>query len=328
MSSGKVHLSVVIPLMNEEASFNVLYKTLIPVLESITPSFELVFVDDGSSDRTFDLIEEYSRSDDRVRGVSLSRNFGHQIALLAGLQHASGEVVVTMDGDMQHPPEVIPELYARYNEGYDIVNTLRLDTADSTWLKKTTSKGFYKFINTMSNVKIESASADFRLMTRQAVDAFLTIGEKDRFTRGLVSWMGFRQFFVPYQAPARFAGESKYNLKKMFRFALDGITSFSAKPLRISFYLGLSFSIIGLLYALYAIGQYFNGTAVAGWTSILVSVLVIGGLQLLSIGVVGEYLARVFNEAKNRPHYLVRKYTGKLESIPNADTESKFHKTV
>lgn len=310
-SKSKKHLSVVIPLLNEEGNIQVLYSSLIPVLERLGKDFEIIFVDDGSKDSSFAQIAGISAKDERVLGVSLSRNFGHQIALTAGMEHASGDVVITMDGDMQHPAEVIADLYKKYEEGYDIVNTIRTETADSGVFKKVTSSWFYRIINNLSDIHIEPAAADFRLMNRKTVDAFLQLREKDRFTRGLISWMGFKQAMIPYTAPPRFSGRSKYSITKMFRFAADGITSFSAKPLRVSFFAGLIVSLIGLLYSIYAIIEYFGGKTIPGWTSILVSILIIGGIQLISIGIIGEYLARVFNEAKNRPLYLVKQYTSK-----------------
>lgn len=305
----QTQISIVIPLLNEEGNIKVLYESLLPVVEKISANYEIIFVDDGSKDSSFDIITKISQLNKRVLGISLSRNFGHQIALSAGLEHASGEAVVMLDADMQHPPEIIVDLYNKYKEGFDIVNTIRTETADVGIFKKITSYYFYKLINRLSDIHIEPAAADFRLMNRKTVNAFLQMKEKDRFTRGLVSWMGFKQAQIEYIAPQRFAGKSKYSLLKMFRFAADGITAFSAKPLRVSFFAGIIVSFTGLLYAIYAIFQYFGGKNIPGWTSILVSILIIGGIQLISIGIIGEYLARVFNEAKNRPMYLVKEYT-------------------
>jgi glycosyltransferase involved in cell wall biosynthesis len=314
MKSKQKYFSVVIPLLNEEGNIQVLYDALVPVLEKITADYEILFVDDGSKDGSFQRIQQISNHNDKVLGISLSRNFGHQIALTAGMEHACGELVVTMDADMQHPPEVIAELYKKYQEGnYDIINTLREETADSSAFKRISSNWFYKLINKLSDIHIEQSAADFRLMNRKTIDAFLQIKEKDRFTRGLISWMGFRQTNISYVAPARFSGKSKYSITKMFRFAADGITSFSARPLRISFFAGLSSSFIGLLYAIFAVIKYFMKETIPGWTSILVCILIIGGIQLISIGIIGEYLARVFNEAKNRPLYLIKTYTTKDE---------------
>jgi glycosyltransferase involved in cell wall biosynthesis len=311
MNTKQKQISIVVPLLNEEGNISVLYESLVNVLTTITTDFEIIFVDDGSKDSSFEKITSISNSDNRVLGISLSRNFGHQIAITAGLEHSCGEVVITMDADMQHPPELIPSLVEKYKEGFDIVNTIREESEDAGVFKKVTSKWFYSIINKLADIRIEPASADFRLMNRKTVEAFLQIKEKNRFTRGLISWMGFNQAHITYKASTRFSGKTKYSITKMFGFAADGITSFSAKPLRISFYTGLIVSFIGLLYAVYAIVEYFNNKTIPGWTSILVSILIIGGIQLISIGIIGEYLARVFNEAKNRPLYLVKKYVSK-----------------
>lgn len=309
--SNKKQISIVIPLLNEEGNLLNLYQSLIVILEKMNKSFEIIFIDDGSRDNSFQIISNICDKDNRVLGISLSRNFGHQIALAAGIEHSSGEAVITMDADLQHPADIIPVLYKKHEEGYDIVNTIREATADEGTFKKITSKSFYALINNLSDTRIEPAAADFRLMSRKAVNAFLQIKEKDRFTRGLVSWMGFRQTHISYAAPERFSGQSKYSVKKMFRFAGDGITSFSSKPLRISFYAGLIVSFIGLIYSSYAVIEFFRGKTIPGWTSLLVTVLIIGGIQLISIGIIGEYIARIFNEAKNRPLYFVKEYYSK-----------------
>ena len=307
--SAQISCSIVIPVYNEEGNIEALHQALSEWLRSIDGTHEIIFVDDGSADRSFEIIKKISSVDETVRGISLSRNFGHQVALTAGLEHSRGDAVIMMDADMQHPPEIIKELLKKYHEGYDIVNTVRNRTQGEGFFKRLTSKTFYKLMNWLSDVPIEPAAADFRLMSRKTVNAFLSLKEKSRFTRGLISWMGFRQAKVYYHAAARKSGESKYTFKKMFRFAVDGLTSFSAKPLRISFYAGLLFSTLGLLYAVYAVIENLRGQTVPGWTSILVSVLIIGGMQLISIGIIGEYLARVFSEAKNRPLYFIKEDT-------------------
>ncbi|MFH1005619.1 MAG: glycosyltransferase [Bacteroidota bacterium] len=308
-------ISIVIPLYNEEENIYFLYNFLLPVISKLTNNFEIIFVDDGSKDSSFEKIMSICNNDAHVLGISLSKNFGHQIAITAGMEHASGDVVITMDADMQHPPEVIELLYQKFQEGYDIVNTNRENTADSSVFKNVTSSWFYKIINSLADIHIESSSADFRLMNRKTVNAFLQLKEKDRFVRGLISWMGFKQTTVSYSAPLRFSGKSKYSITKMFRFAADGIISFSAKPLRISFYTGIIVFFVGLLYSIYAITKYFDVKTFPGWISILIAVLLIGGIQLISIGIIGEYLARVFNEAKNRPLYFVKQYSSKEQNL-------------
>ncbi len=303
-------ISMVIPVFNEAENIQFLYQNIIEVLgKNEIAEYEIVFVDDGSKDDTFIKIKELSSINKSVRGISLSRNFGHQIAIFAGIELSKGDLVITMDGDMQHPPSVIPEMIRLYKNGFDIVNTKRIDAEGTGFFKKATSKFFYKIINLMSDVYIEPASSDFRLMSRKATNAFLEIPERDRFTRGLISWMGFRQAIIEYKANPRYKGKSKYSLRKMMRFAFDGITSFSSKPLRLALYFGFIFFMLGMIYAAYAVVQYFQGHTIPGWTSILLTVIIMGSIQLLSIGLLGEYLARIFREAKNRPKYFVKDIT-------------------
>ena len=297
------------PVYNEAVNLEVLYASLHAVLEKTGRSYEVIIVDDGSSDGTFEVVKQLHGRNPAVKGYSFSRNFGHQTALFAGLSKSTGEVVISMDGDMQHPPEMIPALLEKYEEGYDIVNTKRIDAKSTGLFKKLTSRWYYKMLNALSDVPIEPAAADFRLMNRKSVEALNSLPETHRFTRGLVGWMGFKQAILPYQAAPRHAGSSKYTFFKMLRFGLDGIVSFSVKPLRIAFYTGVMVSIAALLYAIYAIVQHLLGSTVEGWTSILVSVLFIGGVTLLSLGVIGEYIARIFNEVRRRPMYFFKDQT-------------------
>lgn len=308
MSSENL-LSIVIPAFNEEQNIAPLYQKLTAVLKTTSFDYEIIFSDDGSRDNTFEEIKKLTFQDPKVSGVSLSRNFGHQVAIMAGLQQSKGSIVIMMDADLQHPPEIIPLLLEEQKKGFDIVNTRRIDAKGTGALKKGSSKLFYGILNRLSDVKIEPAAADFRLLTRKAVDAFLQFEERDRFTRGLISWMGFRQSIIEYKASARYSGKSKYTLQKMLRFGIDGITSFSSRPLRISFYTGFLLFIAGLAYAVYAVVRNISGSTVPGWTSILVSVLIIGGFQLLSLGIIGEYIARIFNETKARPMYFIKDMT-------------------
>jgi polyisoprenyl-phosphate glycosyltransferase len=299
-------LSVVIPCFNEEPNLPLLYRRLQPVLESTGYAYELLFVDDGSADGTFAAVKALHTQDSRVGGLSFSRNFGHQIALLAGMQAARGELVLSMDADLQHPPETIPLLLAKSLEGYDIVNTRRIDHARIGYFKKASSGLFYRLLSYLSEIKVEPAAADFRLMNRRATDAFLQLPERGRFTRGMVSWMGFRQAIVEYQAQERAAGQSKYSLSKMLRLGLDGIAAFSSRPLRISFFTGLIISGLGLAYGLYILAAFIAGQTIQGWASMMLTQLIIGGAVLINLGIVGEYIARIFNEVKARPLYFIQ----------------------
>jgi len=302
-------ISIVIPVYSEEQNIQPLYEDIVARLDKY-PSFEILFVDDGSPDQSFEKVEALARADKRVKGIRLSRNFGHQTALLAGLKEVEGDQVIMMDGDGQHPPALIPRLIEKLEEGYDVVNTTRTDARGSGLFKRISSRWFYRIFNALSDTRIKAATADFRIMNRKALDAFLSIEEHDRFTRGLVSWMGFRQTHLTYQAEKRLSGKSKYSLKRMRLFAFDGVTSFSSKPLRLSIILGLITILGGFLYMIYALVMYAAGQTNPGWTSLLITVLLLGGIQLFSIGILGEYLGRVFHESKRRPHYFIEKRTG------------------
>ncbi|MBA7559364.1 putative glycosyltransferase [subsurface metagenome] len=299
-------ISIIIPLYNEEQNLPVLYMELVAVLKDLNKSYEIIFVDDGSRDNSFETIKDLLREDDNIVGLSLSRNFGHQVALLAGIEHSSGETVIMMDADFQHPPEIIKKLYNKYLDGYDIVNTRRINTRGIGFFKKITSRMYYKLINLLSDSKIELFSSDFRLMNRKATEAFISFQERNRFTRGLVVWMGFRQAVIDFEAPRRYIGRSKYTFHKMFSTGLDGITAFSSKPLRISFYTGLLIFLAGIIYVVFVVINSFRGMNIPGWTSTMLVILFIGGFQLLSLGIIGEYIARIFSESKSRPIYFLK----------------------
>lgn len=305
-------ISFVVPIYNEEDCVVELQTRLCKVISALKGfDFEMIFVDDGSRDQTLERVKQLCQSDKRVKLISLSRNFGHQVALSAGLDHASGDAVIVMDADLQHPPELIPELVRKWEEGYEVVHTIRQETIGSGWFKGISSAVFYWLINRLTKVTVIPNAADFRLLDRKAVDALCAIREQSRFIRGLTSWIGYRQAAVPYVAAPRFAGRSKYSLKKMSVFALDGIFSFSAFPLRIATYFGLMVSFISFVYAVYAIyARLFTDAAVPGWTSVLVVILFLGGVQLISMGAVGEYVNRIYNEVKRRPMYLIRETIG------------------
>ena len=303
-------LSIVVPAYFEEKNISHLYGKIVQALSQNKIEFEIIFVDDGSKDHTYEEISKLAENDSRVVGLRLTRNFGHQIAILAGLNEAQGERIIMMDADGQHPPSMILPLLEKLEEGYDIVNTVREYARDTGFFKKRSSRLFYRLFNALSDVKIENDSSDFRILTREALTAFLSIDEQNRFTRGLVSWMGFRQTSLPYIAPERHSGQSKYSVRRMFRFAFEGLTAFSSKPLRISTYLGMIVLILGIAYAIYAVVVYLMGASNPGWTSLLISILILGGTQLLILGIIGEYIARIFTESKRRPHYFIEKRTG------------------
>ena len=302
-------LSIVIPCYNEAGNLKRLISDILESIEENTFNLEIIVIDDGSKDNTYHILKELSKTNKAIQGYSLSRNFGHQIALFAGLEKATGDAILTMDADLQHPPEIIPLLIEKYNEGYDIVNTKRAYDPSTSRFKKLSSKWFYIFMNKISDVYIEPDSSDFRIMSRESLNALLKLREQDRFTRGLIQWIGFNQTIVPYTTNKRFAGTSSYTLAKMIKFAISGVTSMSSKPLRLSLYLGMIFVFIGLLYGCYVLYKYFLGVTFPGWTSILISVLLIGGIQLLILSIIGEYVAKIFNEAKSRPLYFIKAST-------------------
>jgi len=310
-------LSVVVPAFNEQDNVPPMAERLGAALEGITDGFEIVFVDDGSSDATWERIVAAAARDPRVRGVRFARNFGHQAALTAGVDAARGQAVVIIDADLQDPPEVVPELIARWREGYEVVFAQREVREGETWFKRTTAALFYRVLRAITDVDIPIDTGDFRLMGPRAVAAFRALPERNRFIRGLVSWIGFPQAAVRYRRQARHAGETKYPLKKMLRFALDGITSFSFLPLRAATWTGFVISVIAFLYILVVIGLKIAGINWPGYTSLMASILFLGGVQLTMIGVLGEYLARVFDEVKRRPLYLVGESTdGSTPVVP------------
>ena len=304
-------LSVVVPVMNEADCLGRLYAELVSVCAPLPYRLELVFVDDGSTDRTLEVLAGLRRADGRVCYLSLSRNFGHQAALTAGLEHASGDVVVMMDGDLQHPPAVIPELLAKHAEGYDVVNTLRRETEGIGPVKRLLSAGFYRVFNWLSSLRIAPGGADFRLMSRRAVDALNSLPEAHRFLRGLVPWIGFRQAAVEFDAPRRFAGRSKYDFWRSMRLALEGITAHSLYPLRRAALFGCVVALASALFGAYAIARHvLVGDTVPGWTSLLVCTLFFGGCQLLVAGLLGEYVGRTLEQVKGRPRYVLRESAG------------------
>jgi glycosyltransferase involved in cell wall biosynthesis len=301
-------LSIVAPFYNESDVVGLFYQGLRPVLDSLTDlDVEIVFVDDGSTDDTLDQLNRIADRDPAVRVCSLSRNFGHQIALTAGLDVAAGDAVITMDSDLQHPPVLIPELVRRWREGYDVVSGIRVSTAGETWLKGVTSRGFYTLLNALSTTTVPQGAADFCLLSRRVVKSLRDMPERHRFLRGLVSWVGFRRALVPYEAPKRAAGHTKYSLVKMVALALDAVFSFSAEPLRLALRAGFGITLLGFVYLAWTlINGYLLGALVPGYSSLIGVTMILGGCQLTFIGLVGQYLARVFEEVKGRPIYLLK----------------------
>ena len=274
--------------------------------------YKIVFVNDGSSDGSAVVLSELAKKDDHVEAFLLSRNYGHQMALTCGLDNAEGDAIVTMDGDMQHPPEIVPQLLRLWEQGSEIVITKRLATEDAGFFKNITSATYYKLINAMSKVEITPGGSDFRLMDRIAVDAFKQYRERARFIRGLVNTLGFKVAEVEFVAPPRFAGQSKFNLRKMLHFALDGITAFSNLPLRWAFYTGLIMGLISMALLGHVLYEKFvDEDIVPGWATTMVSILFLGGIQLVGIGILGEYIGRIFEEIKHRPLYLVSRHIKK-----------------
>ncbi|WP_107668318.1 glycosyltransferase family 2 protein [Cyanothece sp. BG0011] len=304
-------ISVVVPCYNEQEVIQATHQRLVGVLDEITPQWEIIYIDDGSQDQTAQHLRTLQQKEERVKVILLSRNFGHQMAVTAGLDHVSGDVVVLIDADLQDPPEVIKDMIDYWYQGYDVAYGVRTDRQGETWFKLWSAKAFYRIINGLSDVAIPLDTGDFRLMDRRVVEALKTMPERDRFLRGMVSWVGFRQIGVPYQRSQRLAGVSKYPLWKMVRFAADGILSFSLIPLRMAIWVGLFtfvLSIIGILYAL--VLRLFTSIWVPGWTLLFISTLFIGGIQLVFLGVIGEYIGRIYRENKERPLYLVRERLG------------------
>jgi polyisoprenyl-phosphate glycosyltransferase len=303
--------SIVIPVYNEAEVLLLLYERLTEVMVRLGVPYEVIFVNDGSTDASLMLLRDLHAQDEHVKFVSLSRNFGHQAAITAGLDHSSGNAVMVMDADLQDPPEVIPELIAKWREGFEVVVAVRESRRGETAFKRGTAALFYRLLQKLTSTEVYLDAADFRLMSRKAVNALNTLRERNRFMRGLASWVGFRQTCVTFTRDVRHAGETKYPLRKMLRFALDGITSFSFFPLQLATYLGFGVSFISLVYVVYAIGlKLFTDELVPGWASVIVAILFVGGVQLITVGIIGEYVGRIYEEVKQRPLYFVDETAG------------------
>jgi dolichol-phosphate mannosyltransferase len=297
-------LSVVAPIYNEEATLQTFYTRVCEALEELP--FELVLVDDGSSDTSADLLRRLAADDSRVRVVFLSRNFGHQTALTAGLDHARGGAVVMLDADLQDPPELIPRMLDHWRAGCDVVYAVRERRDGESWFKLATARWFYRLFDRLTQVELHHNSGDFRLLDRQPLDALLSMRERSRFLRGMTVWVGYRQAAVPYERDARYAGETKYTLSKMLRFSLDAMSSFSHRPLQLATLLGFMISTLAFIAIPVVVGLRIAGSYLPGFSTVTCAVLLLGGIQLIAIGITGEYVGRIYDEVKGRPLYLVR----------------------
>ncbi|NDE03559.1 MAG: glycosyltransferase [Flavobacteriia bacterium] len=307
----RIELSLVIPTFNEEGNVQRLYQEIRAVLAQLQlEHYEFIFIDDGSSDASLHNIEALRAQDPKVHYLQFSRNFGHQHALKAGLDHARGAAVISLDADLQHPPALIADMLHHWRNGAEVVYTRRQDKQNVGFFKKMSAKAFYWLANRLSEVPIEEGTADFRLLDRKVVDAIKSFKESHLFLRGLIPTLGFKQVALDYEAAARHSGQSKYSFGKMLRFAINGITSSSAKPLYFSIYLGLFFAFLAFVYGCYAIYiAVFTNAAITGWTSLIASVLFIGGIQMILIGIVGIYLGKLFVQSKQRPNYIIKTET-------------------
>lgn len=297
-------ISVVVPIYNEEESLRECNNRLLSVLDNIQSDYEIIYVNDGSKDTSLTILKELAKNNKKIKVLSFSRNFGHQAAVSAGIEHSKGDCVVLIDGDLQDPPELISDMISKWNEGFDVVYGKRSKRNGETWFKKISAKMFYRTINQVSDIDIPKDTGDFRLMDRRVVDAFLKMPEKNRFIRGMVSWVGFNQVAIEYERDKRYAGITKYPIKKMINFAKDGIVSFSKKPLKFITQAGLCFislSIIMLMTMSIVIG--FKGYE---WLLIINSIMFFSGIQMFSLGIIGEYIGRIYDEAKDRPLYIVK----------------------
>lgn len=298
-------ISIVTPVYNEEDNVVFFHEEITKVMKTTGMDYELIYVNDGSKDRTDELIRELAEKDSHVRAITFARNFGHQTAITCGMDFARGDAVITMDGDMQHPPELIPLLLEKWKDGYDIVQTIRTSTEDSGFIKKITSAGYYKVINSISKTPVTPGGSDFRLMNRKSLDVFLRFREHARFIRGIVGGLGFKQTTVEFEAPARHAGVSKFSMNKMLHFAMDGILTNSTTPLRAAFYAGAISGFIGILLILHVLYSYLAGNTVPGWATMTILIAFFGSANLVGLGIIGEYIGRIYEESKNRPLYWI-----------------------
>lgn len=298
-------LSIVVPVYNEENNIELLVEKISAFLTNKIV-FEIIFVNDGSTDKTLENIKNISDRTNNIFYLSFSRNFGHQNALRAGIEHSTGDAVITMDGDLQHPPEILPLMIDEWLSGHDIVYTKRKDTSEDGWFKRITARWYYYLINLIANINLESGTADFRLLDKKVVKSLKMFSEKGIFYRGLIPWIGFKQTTVSYVPLRRIHGYSKYSIRKMVRLAWDGITAFSLFPLRAAAIVGLTLAFLSFMYVLYALYiKFFTSDAISGWLSVMAGVYLLGGIQLIFLGLCGEYIGRIFMEVKKRPNYIL-----------------------
>jgi polyisoprenyl-phosphate glycosyltransferase len=310
--------AIIAPIFNETGCISELYAQITRVMDSLKEPWEFLMVDDGSTDGSTQMIRDLAEKDARVKPVIFSRNFGHQIAVTAGLDYSLGDAVVIIDADLQDPPEVILELIAKWREGFQVVYAVRTEREGETWFKRTTASAFYRLIFRITDIKIPLDTGDFRLMDRKVVDALKKMGERHRFLRGMSSWVGFRQVGVPYKRAARFSGETKYPFRKMVKLALNAITSFSYFPLQLAMYVGFIAAGIAIVAIPFVLVARFAGhSAFLGQASTLMAVLFLGGVQLICIGILGEYIGRIYDEVKGRPLYIVSEAPGDVENNSN-----------
>ncbi|MBI5231486.1 MAG: glycosyltransferase family 2 protein [Coriobacteriales bacterium] len=303
--------SIVVPMYNEESVVDVFVRRAVEAFAPL-PDWELIVVDDGSSDRTYELLRAHAGSDPRIKIVKFARNFGHQIAITAGIDLAGGDTVTVIDADLQDPPELIPALVDEWRNGADIVFAVRDSRAGESWLKKATASWFYRVLRALGDVDAPLDAGDFRLMSRRATEALRGMREQNRYMRGMVGWVGLNRAYVTYARDARYAGTTKYPLAKMVRLAANGLVSFSTRPLQIATFLGVAAAALGLCVGLWAIGERLlgNPNLVPGWASLMVAVLFVGGMQLFTLGIIGEYIGRIYDEVRQRPLYLIEEVTG------------------
>jgi glycosyltransferase involved in cell wall biosynthesis len=313
----EIMISIIAPMYNEGSNVSVFYERMTTVLDRLSMSYEIVCINDGSRDDTMNQLKVIASKDIRVKVIDLSRNFGKEIAMTAGLDFCSGELVIPIDTDLQDPPELIPKMIEKWKEGFDVVYATRIKRDGETKIKKITAHLFYRTIGKLTKFDIPADTGDFRLMTRPVVDSLKKLREHHRFMKGLFSWVGYKQTSIPYMRDARFSGKSSFNFWKLWNFAIEGITSFTFVPLQISTYFGFGVSVLSFCYAIYKIIEtLIVGSVVPGYPSLMVTILFFGGVQLMTLGIIGEYVGRIYNESKGRPLYLAR------ETINNSSGSS------